>query len=186
MCVFKKVGGKNEHKMNRLAAMMAGNMTHVEVVFPEEVHKMPDGTTLPLASSIWQNENIFLHCKQFAADGWVFWEKVIDEENYDKILDFCMYMAKKGIPFDKWGLFRAASPFPKTTTDNQKSYYCCEYVVVALKKGGLINWIENPGSSTPQNVYDNLEIFGWERVMSPTTPYQMKNTGKTLNSPIFK
>lgn len=142
MMVFYRVASEGEPMINRLAAWwQASDITHCEWYEP----------TKKLAAVIYQGERMGLYSKRFSNNGFRFRTLYVTPEQRDGML--AVARRAVGKPFNLIGLYRSATPFPRSCDD--RSYFCSELATRILQGGGLLRNYD-PGGVTPTMLYNML------------------------------
>jgi hypothetical protein len=140
-------GADNEPLINRATQWWTGDYVHCELVFVD-----PD-TGKNLSCGIWQGETVFLRAKTFGRDTWAWKTLSMTTAQIKTIKTFCASQADGTKGFNKSGLIRCTSPFPKAT--DGESWFCSELCVNALQKAGFCTELEGC-MTTPTALYDYL------------------------------
>ena len=138
--------GNLEPMINQITALWTGRFMHCEIVFPQNHGQH-------LACGVWQDETVFLRSKTFGKDCWQWQSISVTQQQYDSVLAFCRRQAQLKIPFNKWGLIRCTTPFPKPS--DGKSWFCSELCVAALQQIGMF-MDAYPSAMTPTMLHDAL------------------------------
>jgi hypothetical protein len=144
--VFYTGQGASEPLINRLTSMWTGRYMHCELVFSQ-----PGGRNL--SCGVWQGETVFLRHKTFGKDCWVWRSLSLPAKHIQTIKAFCKLQADNKIPFNKSGLLRCTTPFPRPS--DGKAWFCSELCVAALQTIGMFT-NEVPSAVTPSYLYDLL------------------------------
>ena len=144
--VFYTGMGAQEPLINRITSFWTGRFMHCEIVFVE-----PGGRNL--ACGVWQGENVFLRHKTFGKDCWVWRTIQLPPQKVARLKAFCKKQADGKIPFNRSGLFRCITPFPRPTDGRQ--WFCSELCISALQQVGFFP-DEVPSAVTPSYLYDLL------------------------------
>ena len=64
----------------------------------------------------------------------------------------------KGVPFSWSGMMRSITMFPRTT--DETSVFCSELIAILLQAGSLLDRTINPGSVTPEMIYQMFQKKG--------------------------
>ena len=144
-------GTDNEPLINRITKWWTGDFVHCELVFVDPQ------TGKNVACGVWQDETVFLRPKTFGRDTWSWRTISVPEESIRVIKNYCKKQADAGIPFNKSGLLRCTSPFPRPT-DGTK-WFCSELAVTALQQVGLLEGIW-ASATTPNDLYHLLGSLG--------------------------
>jgi hypothetical protein len=138
-------GSNNEPFINKLTQWWTGQFVHCELVFVDP------NTGQNLACGVWQDETVFLRPKTFGRDTWSWRTITLPDDKIRKIKAFCTTQASRNIPFNKAGLIRCTTPFPRAT-DGTK-WFCSELAVSALQHAGLLDGLI-ASATTPSDLYD--------------------------------
>ena len=157
--VFYTGMGAREPFINKLTSLWSGKYMHCEIVF-----STPSGQNL--ACGVWQNENVFFRHKTFGKDCWVWRSISLPSREIQTMKKFCKDQANKKIPFNKSGLYRCTTPFPRPTDGTQ--WFCSELCIAALQQVGLFP-NETPSAVTPSNLYHLLGTLDSYANASPLT-----------------
>jgi hypothetical protein len=160
--------GSREPLINKLTSYWSGKYMHCEIVFN-------DGSGRNLACGVWQNETVFLRHKTFGKDCWVWRSVRMSPSDIRKMKAFCKQQADNNIPFNKSGLFRCTTPFPRPT--DGKQWFCSELCMVALQTVGLFPE-EMPSAITPTRLHELLGRLDTYANASPLT--EQRIASKTL------
>jgi hypothetical protein len=134
--------GDKEPLVNQLSALWSGGKyMHCELVFDD------------VACGVWQNENVFFRQKTFGKSCWEFRQLSLADAHIKRMHDFCKRTASSNIPFNKWGMLRCTTAFPRKT--DHTCYFCSELVIAALHEVGVLS-SESAGSVSPSLLYDLL------------------------------
>ena len=140
-------GAENEPLINRATQWWTGDYVHCELVFVD-----PD-TGKNLSCGIWQGETVFLRAKTFGRDTWAWKTLSMTTKQIKTIKGFCVCEADGTKGFNKSGLIRCTTPFPKPT--DGKTWFCSELCVNALQSAGFCMDLEGC-MTTPTALYDYL------------------------------
>lgn len=141
-------GSENEPAINRLTQRLTGDFVHCELVFND-----PQTGQHNLACGVWQNETVFLRPKTFGRTTWTFRSLNLPKDSVRKMKAFCKAEAKANKPFNKWGLIRCITPFPKAS--DGESWFCSELAISAFQKADLFKDVL-PSMATPTDLYSML------------------------------
>lgn len=136
----------DEPWINRLTQMLTGDLVHCEIVFSDNNNKS-------IACSIYQGETVFMKAKTFGRDSWTFKSISLTEKQIQTIKTFCEEQVKKQIPFNKNGLIRCTTPFPRAT--DGLAWFCSELVVSALQLVDICKDLD-PSMTTPSMLFTYL------------------------------
>jgi len=187
--VFYTGMGSKEPLINRVTSMWTGRFMHCEIVFVQ-----PGGRNL--ACGVWQGENVFFRHKTFGKDCWVWRSVMVPQRDLEKVKAFCKKQADKKVPFNKMGLLRCTTPFPRPTDGT--CWFCSELCVAALQHIGYFP-NEIPSAVTPTYLYEllcgldsyaNASPLVEQRIASKTLRFnfasQSAEKTKRPNSKLFK
>ena len=144
--VFYTGMGNKEPLINRITSYWTGKYMHCEIVFVS-----PGGKNL--ACGVWKGENVFFRHKTFGKDCWVWRTICLSPSKIKRVKQFCQQQARAKIPFNKTGLWRCTTPFPRPT--DGKQWFCSELCIAALQTVGLFP-NEIPSAVTPSYLYELL------------------------------
>ena len=144
--VFYTGMGDQEPMINRVTSWWTGRFMHCEVVFTNS-----NGTNT--ACGVWQNETTFFRPKTFGKDCWVWRTIRLPSDKVEKMRRFCARQAQMKIPFNKAGLIRCTTIFPRPTDGT--CWFCSELCTAALQEVGLLLH-EVPSAMTPSYLYECL------------------------------
>jgi len=138
-------GAENEPFINRLTQRLTGDFVHCELVFNN-----PETGSHNLSCGVWQNEEVFFRPKTFGRTTWTFRSVNLPQEKVRAMKAFCRGEAANKKPFNKWGLVRCISPFPKPSDGS--SWFCSELAISAFQKAGVLTDVI-PSMTTPSDLY---------------------------------
>ena len=144
-------GTAHEPLINRVTQWWTGQFVHCELVFVDP------STGQNLACGVWQDETVFLRPKTFGRDTWSWRTISVPEKSIQTIKQFCKEQADANKPFNKAGLVRCTSPFPRPT--DEQSWFCSELAVTAMLRVGLFQNIV-ASATTPTELYNLLGNLG--------------------------
>ena len=144
---------------------------HCELVFVE-----PNGENL--ACGVWQGETVFLRPKTFGKDCWVWRSIRVSQAQMEIVKKWCRKQARKNIPFNKYGLIRCTTPFPRPTDGT--CWFCSELCVAALQQIGLFEG-EIPSAVTPSYLYKLLSEMDSYANASPLVSQRIANRKLKFN-----
>ena len=167
-------GTSNEPLINRVTAMWTGPFVHCELVFVDPK------TGRNVACGVWQDETVFLRPKTFGRDTWSWRTITISDENLKTVRAFCKAQADANCPFNKAGLVRCTTPFPRPTCG--KAWFCSELAVAALQSIGLLDDIVC-SATTPTDLYQMLGSLGSQSFQggSAMLGQRIRSKGLTFN-----
>jgi hypothetical protein len=144
--VFYTGQGSQEPWINQLTSLLTGRFMHCEIVFTES-----GGSNM--ACGVWQGENVFFRPKTFGKDCWI-WKTIrLPMSDVETMRRFCATQARNKIPFNRSGLIRCTTPFPRPT--DGRAWFCSELCVAALQCTGRLR-NEVPSSITPTMLFHCL------------------------------
>lgn len=156
---FYRGGGDtcNEPLLNQATMLLTGKFCHCELIFNDTrsgVHN--------LACGIWAEQVVYFRPKTFGRENWSFKEITLGQKDVRTMRAWCSQQVGK--PFNKWGFWRALTPFPRRT--DSTCWFCSEMVVTAFQHTGLF-----PGTIaatvTPTEVYSMCETLDSNQGASP-------------------
>ena len=163
--VFYTGLGSQEPWINQLTSFLTGKYMHCEIVFSE-----PSGRNL--ACGVWQGETVFFRHKTFGKDCWSWRTISLPRKDIETMKSFCRQQAEGNIPFNRSGLYRCTSPFPRPTDGT--AWFCSELCTAALQQVGLfLN--ENPSSVTPTYLWELLGTVDTYANASPLVEQRIAN-----------
>lgn len=167
-------GTANEPLINRLTQMWTGDFVHCELVFVDPK------TGRNVACGVWQDETVFLRPKTFGRDTWTWRSVDMSEENLRIVREFCKKQADNKRPFNKAGLIRCTTPFPRATCG--EAWFCSELAVSALQQTGLLPNIV-ASATTPTDLYAMLGMLGSNSYQggTPLMAQRIQSKGLTFN-----
>ena len=143
--VFYTGMGSAEPFLNRATAVLSGGpYMHVEIVFTN-----PDGSNV--SCGVWQGQTVFFKAKTFGKDCWVWRSLTLKPLEVRTLRNFCREQAAADLPFNRAGLWRCMTPFPRPTDGTQ--WFCSELCVAALQKIGYLT-DQIPSSITPTRLFE--------------------------------
>ncbi len=129
--------------INRLTEFISGKFVHCELVFPSNE-----------SCSIYQGEQVFIKKKTFGRDSWIFKSVSVSERQHVLIRAFCNKQKRLQVGFNKSGLIRCTTPFPRST--DQSCWFCSELIISALQAGGMCKNIDS-SMTTPTALFEYLQ-----------------------------
>ena len=167
-------GSSNEPLINRITQMWTGDFVHCELVFvdPKSGRNM--------ACGVWQDETVFLRPKTFGRDTWTWRTIDLPEVDLQKARAFCQKQATNNCPFNKSGLVRCTTPFPRPTCGSV--WFCSELGVSALQQAGLLLDLM-PSATTPTDLYELLGALGSQTYQggTPLLGQRIQSKGLTFS-----
>lgn len=160
-----------EHIINTIASMFSKNsLTHTEIAIGCE--PATDGQSISNVFRIF-NDNVGVeHCERTGLSPQFFYLHVgCSKDAERKMLEIAKQQVGK--PFNPKAMLRSIF-WPRTTTAND--FFCAELVAYILKSGGLMSQDSNPGSATPQSLFD---LYGGSAALTgnPTVLNKMSRRG---------
>ena len=134
---------EGEPLVNRVTSWLTGRYMHCEIVFTN-----PDGSNT--ACGIWQGQTVFFRPKTFGKQCWVWRTLQATASDVQRVRRFCQRQAAQRLPFNKSGLYRCCTPFPRPTDGT--CWFCSEMCVAALQTIGYLT-DQMPSSITPTHLY---------------------------------
>jgi hypothetical protein len=184
-CAFYRPTDPNEPFINKATQWLTGKFVHVELVFFDDRTKKHN-----LACGVWQSETVFFRPKTFGRTSWSFKTVKVPKAKAAAMKLFCKECAEKKLPFNKMGLLRCVTPFPRQTDGS--SYFCSELAVCAFQKAGIFP-TAMPGMVTPSDLWEminNINQFAdasplmTERINQKGLKYSLHHkTGPRTNAP---
>lgn len=164
-------GTAHEPLINRITQWWTGQFVHCELVFVDP------NTGRNVACGVWQDETVFLRPKTFGRDTWSWRTISVSEKAINKIKQFCKEQADGDKPFNKSGLIRCTSPFPRPTDGSQ--WFCSELAVTALQNVGLFPDII-ASATTPTELYHLLGNLGSSSYQGGSVMMEQRISNKGL------
>ena len=149
--------GCNEPLLNQATLAITGKFCHCEVVFTDTRTGSHN-----LSCGVWQNQAVYLKPKSFGRTNWTFKTLNLPRADVRTMRAWCSKQVGK--PFNKWGFWRALTPFPRTTDETR--WFCSELAVTAFQK---IGYLQNVLASTvtPSQVFTLVTAMGSHVSASP-------------------
>ena len=119
--------GCNEPLINQATMFLTGKFCHCELIFDDlrtGVHN--------LACGIWADQVVYLREKTFGRQNWSYKDITLGQKSVRTMRAWCLQQVGK--PFNKWGFWRALTPFPRRT--DSTCWFCSEMVVTAFQAAG--------------------------------------------------
>jgi len=110
-----------DHWLNHLVTFFTPPFSHCDMQFEDD-----------FASSIYQNEPVYLEKKNFTRKNYTRISLSFTDEEYDKIYTFCQKAHKSHIWFDPLGMIGSFLPFYYFSPTHKT--FCSRYVVEALQQ----------------------------------------------------
>jgi len=164
-------GSSNEPLINRLTQWWTGQFVHCELVFVDPK------SGCNMACGVWQDETVFLRPKTFGRDTWSWREINMSEADLLKVRAFCKKQADRHSPFNKSGLVRCTTPFPRASCG--KAWFCSELAVSALQAAGLFQDLV-PSATTPTDLYELLGSLDAYQGGTPMLGQRIRSKGLTF------
>jgi hypothetical protein len=159
-----------EPLVNRATQWWTGSRyIHCEVVF-----HTPNGGHL--ACGVWQGENVFLRRKSFYKSAWEWRSVRLTAAKVARMKAFCRRQADARRPFNRWGLVRCRTPFPRPTDGT--AWFCSELCTAALQEVGLLQG-EEPGAVCPGYFHELLGRLDSFHAMSAVADERIQRTRLT-------
>tara|TARA_B100000787_G_scaffold170251_1_gene165250 strand:- start:6315 stop:6914 length:600 start_codon:yes stop_codon:yes gene_type:complete len=166
---FYRPEGKDEPWINTMTSWLTGKFVHVELLFVD-----PATGKQNLASGVWQNETVFFRRKTFGRTSWSFKSVKVTKKQAVAMREFCSNAAKANIPFNKSGLLRCCTPFPRPT--DHAAYFCSELAVCAFQSAGLYKGTI-PSMVTPTALWDMVDDANQHATASPLIDERINKSG---------
>lgn len=142
--------GAAEPTLNKLTKWLTGPYMHCEIVFAAARGQYA-------ACGVYQGETTFFRKKSFAKNCWR-WQTLNVTRRQEAIMRaFCRHQAASRIPFNRWGLLRCITPFPRKT--DGRAWFCSELCVCCLQSAGLLVG-EVASACTPTYLHQLLAAHG--------------------------
>ena len=170
---FYRPTSSDEHWINKLAQVLSGDFTHVEMVFRD-----PKSGKHNLASFIYQGETCGFRPKTYGRTSWSFKSIQVSADQAKKMREFAKSVADKNIPFNKYGLVRAATPFPRPT--DHTCYFCSELVVCTFQTAGLF-LTAIPSTVSPTDLWNMVGQLNTHQEASPLMNERISKNGLTFS-----
>lgn len=172
IAAFYRPEGSNEPMINQLTQWLTGKFVHVELLFVD-----PSTGKQNLASGVWQNETVFFRRKTFGRTSWSFKSVQVTRKQATQMREFCAEAAAKKIPFNRMGLLRCCTSFPRTT--DHTCYFCSELAVCAFQNAGLY-MTAIPSIVTPTHLWELLNNQNHHAAASPLVNDRINKNGLSL------
>lgn len=149
---------KGDPKLNHFVAFVDSPFCHVEIAIRKSVGGGGGGDgqcdKTMLASSIYQNQTVFLKPKTYDREGYISFAIEISVAQLYRIKSFCKHHTERKTPFSLHAMYAAYLPFQIIETDGT---FCSKHVTQALQyaRVPLADGI-NPALTTPSRLYKRL------------------------------
>lgn len=170
---FYRPEGSGEPLINKVTSWLTGKFVHVELLFVD-----PTTGKQNLASGVWQNETVFFRQKTFGRKTWSFKSIQVTKRQAAKMREFCFEAARKNIPFNRMGLLRCCTSFPRAT--DHTCYFCSELAVCAFQHAGLYT-TAIPSMVTPTALWNLLDAHNQHASASPLVNERINRSGLSFN-----
>ena len=170
---FYRPEGNNEHWINKVAQVISGEFTHVEMVFRD-----PKTGKNNLAVFIYQGETCGFRPKTYGRTSWSFKSVQVSVEQAKKMRDFAKKQADNNIPFNKFGLIRAATSFPRPTDGT--CWFCSELVVATFQEARIF-MTAIPSTVSPTDLWNMLSQLNTHSEASPLMNERISKTGLSFS-----
>lgn len=131
-----------DHWLNHLVTALSPPFSHCDLQFA-------DGT----ATSIYQNEPVYMHNKGFSRLNYEIHSVAVTEEEHHRALSFCKRHHENKTSFDGLGMILSMSPLSLNRCPRNKTF-CSRYVTEALKATGRDEFMGmDPCRTTPSSLY---------------------------------
>jgi hypothetical protein len=135
----------SDHWLNHVVTFINPPFSHCDLQFDNDV-----------ASSIYQNETVYLEKKNFTRANYKRLSITLTEEQYSNVFKFCENHHKNRTEFDIHGMFGCFVPFYNFKPKNKT--FCSRYVVEALQKSDIIQFKNlNSSKVSPSMLYECIE-----------------------------
>lgn len=161
-------GANNEPLINRFTQWWTGEFVHCELVFVDPQ------TGRNLACGVWQDETVFLRPKTFGRDTWSWRTIEVEDSDLRRIRTFCKTQADSNRPFNKAGLIRCTTPFPRPTCGT--TWFCSELAVTAMQHVGLFSEVV-ASATTPSDLYQLLGTLDSFQAGTPMLNQRIQTKG---------
>ena len=133
-----------DHWLNTLVTKVSPPFSHCDIQFENDI-----------ASSIYQNENVYMCQKSFARMNYERISLTFSDDEYNKIFDFCESHCKRGTSFDLMGMI--GSYIPLYNFKPRDKTFCSRFVVEALQASGKEVFYEmNAIKTSPSSLFKFL------------------------------
>jgi hypothetical protein len=131
----------DDHWLNHLVTYFSPPYSHCDLQFE-------DGT----ASSIYQNESVYLERKSFSRLNYHRVSLSVTDAEYSQILHFCQRAHQTAVGFDFTGMVMAYLPYsPRQPPDKT---FCSRFIAEALQQTGRQEFLAaRPASITPSGLH---------------------------------
>ena len=130
--------------LNHLVAMFSPPYSHCDIQFEDGV-----------ASSIYQNETVYMQTKQFSRLNYKRVSLTFSDDEYNRILQFCRKAHQARVAFDLPGMLCAY--FPWGSRKPADKTFCSRYICEALKCSGRSEFAPlEPSCVTPSSLHSHL------------------------------
>ena len=117
--------------------------------------------------------------KTFGRDTWVWRSLTLPLQDINTVKAFCAQQRDKHIGFNRSGLLRCTTPFPRPTDGS--AWFCSELCVNALQQVGLCSDIEGC-MTTPSALYEYLSDRGAVMSGSVVLEHRLSQKGLTFKN----
>jgi hypothetical protein len=134
----------DDHWLNHVVTKISPPYSHCDIQFENEV-----------ASSIYQNETVYMHQKSFSRLNYHRISLSVNEEEYQKIYSFCENACKNFVAFDPIGMVGTFIPFYNFRPPDKT--FCSRYVCEALQASGRGEFKNMaPARTSPSQLHTEL------------------------------
>ena len=134
----------DDHWLNHLVTTFNPPFSHCDIQFDDEV-----------ASSIYQNETVYMCKKSFSRLNYERISFIVSELEFNAIYDFCERSCKDMVRFDPMGMVGTFIPFYYLRPAQRT--FCSRYVCEALQASGRAEFEHlSPARTTPSHLYSVL------------------------------
>ena len=135
----------DDHWINHLVSFFSPPFSHCDIQFE-------DGT----ASSIYNNETVYMHAKRFSRLNYERISLTLNDEEYDAVNAFCKQAHEDQKGFDLAGM--VMSYFPLGSIRRNNHTYCSRYITEALQASLKKDFQDmRPGAVSPSGLYTTLK-----------------------------
>ena len=134
--------------LNHVVAFASPPYSHCDIQFE-------DGT----ASSIYQNEAVYMKPKQFSRNNYERLSITLTDEEYARVRAFCERAHNAKTQFDTLGMYLSYTPFGGGTP--QSKTFCSRYIAEALMSSGREEFRSlRPTTTTPSSLHKTIASTG--------------------------
>jgi hypothetical protein len=134
----------DDHWLNHAVTRFAPPYSHCDLQFDTGV-----------ATSIYQNECVYMQPKTFSRANYDRVSFTLDETEYERVFNFCKAACDRKVRFDMLGMLCSTLPF--VVRSPQNATFCSRYVLEALQQSGNPKFSNHrPMTTTPSSLHDAL------------------------------